>query len=261
MTGYIQHIIMIESLVDERLTGSELYNDCIRRQIELQKSTLTHCLYKVDTKEEFKQLLEHIISTVSHLQNGLLLHLEMHGADNLKGLILANGEFISWRELVDFFRAINVGCCNHLYLSLATCNGRFLWQGVDPDLKSPYSCYISASASVRPDEIVEEYFRLFENLIRQGNLIEAYLAMEDAGTHFYYKDSETTFEEAYKVSKETALEDPGFKKELLKKAEDEMNKQGCEMPQDEGFYESVVKKALLDTYNRHKKAFDCTDCK
>jgi hypothetical protein len=33
------------------------------------------------------------------------------------------------------------------------------------------------------------------------------------------------------------------------------------MPQDEGFYESVVKKALLDTYNRHKKAFDCTDCK
>jgi len=255
MIGDINHIIVIESLVNERETGTELYNDVIIRYIAYRKSNITHKLHKVNTKEEFKNILNYYHANSPYMSGGILLHLEMHGEDQLTGLVLADGSLLTWEELVTLFRPINVNSSNNLYLTMATCNGRFLYKGVHPYDKSPYSCYISASETVTIQEIIEQFSILFERLIDNGNLVNSYLEMEKHGTKFYYMDSKVTFEEAFQVTARRFLTDPEIKKEILEETRRQVEKEGLQMPSDYSF-EFIAKIALKDTYARHKKAFE-----
>jgi hypothetical protein len=258
MIGDISHIIVIESLVNERLTGSELYNDIIRRNIEFKKSGISHKFYETHSKESFINILNYYHANAPYMGGGILLHLEMHGDQDLSGLVLSDGTLLTWKELVDLFRPINVNSCNKLYLSLATCNGRFLYKGVHPHDKSPYSCYISASETVNLHQIVDQFSILFEQLIDNGNLITSYLLMEKQGTKFYYKDSKETFEEAFQVTAKRFMTDPEIKREILEETKRQVEKEGLQMPADYAF-EFVARMALRDTYNRHKQAFEF-DC-
>lgn len=255
MIGDINHIIVIESLLNERETGTELYNDIIIRHIDYRKSNITHKLHKVNTKEEFKNVLNYYYANSPYMSGGILLHLEMHGEDQLTGLVLSNGSLLTWEELVTLFRQINVNSCNNLYITMATCNGRFLYKGVHPHDKSPYSCYISASETVTNKEIIEQFSLLFESLIANGNLVNSYLEMESHGTNFYYKDSRVTFEEAFKVTARSFLSDPDIKKEILEEMSRQVEKEGLQVPSDFSF-EDIAKMALKETYTRHKKAFE-----
>ena len=255
MIGDINHIVVIESLIKERETGTELYNDIISRHIDFRKSQMTHNLHKVHSKEEFKKLLSEYHANSAHMSGGILLHLEMHGNDQLTGLILSDGTLLTWEELVVLFRPININSCNNLYITLATCNGRFLYKGVHPHDKSPYSCYISASETVSNTEIIEQFSILFERLIANGNLVNAYLEMEEHGTKFYYKDSKETFEEAFQVTAKHFMTDPDIKKEILEETKKQVEKQGLQMPPEHA-YELIARIALRKTYERHKKTFE-----
>lgn len=115
----------------------------------------------------------------NYIDGGLLFHFEMYGANDFSGLIFSNGELITWKELVDFIRPINIAICNKLFLTMATCHGRYLYKGVDTLHKSPFSGYISASIAVYPSEIIEKFTILFDRLIDYGNLVDAYLIMEN----------------------------------------------------------------------------------
>lgn len=255
MIGDINHIVVIESLKNERETGTELYHDIITRSIEFRKSNITHKIYKVHTRPEFENVLMYYHANSPYMGGGILIHLEMHGDNQYLGLVLSDGSLMTWEELVTLFRPINVNSSNNLYITLATCNGRFLYKGVHPYDKSPYSCYISASEAVNAEEIVEQFSILFERLIDNGNLINSYLQMENHGTKFYYKDSKVTFEEAFKVTSEKFLSDPEIRKEILKESKRQIEELGLQMPHDASF-DIIAKLALKDTYSRHKKAFD-----
>lgn len=260
MVGDIRHIVIIESLDNERETGTELYNDCIKRNIEFRKSSITHNLHKIKTKEEFCEVLSYYKANSPYMADGILIHLEMHGDDKLSGLLLADNTLLTWADLVNLFRPINVNTCNSLYITMATCNGRFLYKGVNPHEKSPFSCYISSNTTVVPSEIVDQFTILFERLIENGNLVRAYLDMEKQGTKFYYKDSYETFEEAFQISSKSFVTEPKIKEEILNEAKMKIEKEGFQMLPDSSFDE-IVKLALKKTYERHKKAFDFTDCK
>jgi len=197
MIGNIGHIAIIESLGAERKTGREIYDDCIRRNIDRTKSSITHRFYIVPNKKALVDLLKSYQEQAKNITNGLLIHLEMHGSDNLDGLILADKSIILWKELIDLFRPINLITCNEVYVSLATCNGREMFQVVEYKEKSPFNCYISASQQVNPDQIVESFFDLFQQVIETGNLINAYKATENEDTKFFYKDSIEIFKFTY----------------------------------------------------------------
>mgnify|MGYP003609560583 CR=1 FL=1 len=259
MIGDIKHIIVIQSLVNERLTGEEIYNDCIRRRIDYQNKLMTHCLHNVDSKIQLVEILKYFQFNASLLTGGILIHFEMHGDKNLDGLILSNGELIEWKELVELFRPINITTCNKLFITMATCNGRFLYKGVDPYLKSPYSGFISASIEVNNDEIVDKFSILFEHLIENGNLVEAYLQMEKTESNFYYKDSERTFEESYEMTMSEFKNNKEYKDDFLKKVNDTVKRNG--KPEfDKETQELILKKVAEDMFNEQKKAYLFIDC-
>lgn len=259
MVGDIKHIVIIESLIDERLTGKEIYDDCIRPRIDFQKRPFTHKYYSITSKQELIELIKYYTINAAYMNGGLLFHFEIHGDAELRGLVTSDRTLISWKELVEIFRPINIVTCNKLFITMATCYGRYLYRGVDPYKKSPYSGYISASKAVYPTEIIEKFLILFEKLIEGGNLVEAYLEMEKTESNFYYKDSKTTFEEAYSSTYEKLVKNEEFKKQFIKESKEIAIQAGQPVPNDE-IAEEMHKEALETIYHKQKEAFNFDNC-
>lgn len=260
MIGDIKHIVIIESLDNsERLTGQELYNDSVRKLIDYQQRPFTHKYYRIFTKVELAELLNYFQISASYIDGGLLLHLEMHGDNELRGLVLSDNSLITWTELIDLLRPINIVLCNKLFLTMATCYGRYLYKGVDPLIKSPYSGYISAKKAIYPSEIVDKYSILFEQLIETGNLISAYLEMEKSESNFFYKDSEGTFKDSYQLIYDRLRCNASYKAKFIKDCKIQ-SEQACEPIPDDEMMEFIFQEALKDIFNKQKDAFDFKNC-
>jgi hypothetical protein len=258
MVGNIKHIVVIQSLFDEdKKTGEELYNDTIRMQIEYiqaQNIKMKHSFHNIENKEALIDILKFYGVNSAYMQGGIVIHLEIHGLDNLEGLILKNGSTISWEELSDLFRDINVNTFNKLYITMATCYGRYLYKGVDSKKKSPYSGYISASQEVTTGEVMEDFTLLFQSLIGNNNLVKSYLELDERGSNFYYKDSKRIFEENFQSVIEKLKTDKSLKNEILKDAKEQSEKSG-EPLADEEMGNYIFEKAIRDIYKIHSDAF------
>ena len=221
LIGKIKHIRVIESLDESdgcNFTGKALYEDVIERRIRLYDKDFTHQLHQVKNKNEFIDILKYYQVNAEYLLSGLLLHFEIHGDKDLQGLVLSSGELIPWQEIINNLRPINISNRNNLFITMGVCNGRFLYKGVNPYEKSPYSGYISASKSVSPEEIYISFSKLFEDLIENGNIVKSYLELDKLKTNFYYKDSKRTFEDAFNSIVIKLKTDPELKADFLKKS-------------------------------------------
>ena len=258
MIGDIKHIVIIESLKKgEKLTGHELYHDCIRRRIDFQNKPFTHKYYSISSKHQLSELLKFYQINAPYLRGGLLLHFEMHGSEIMDGLVLSNNSLVEWAELVDQFRPINIATCNELFVTMATCYGRYLYEGiVDPYQKSPYSGYVSANKAVNPIDIIDKFTILFESLINKGNLVEAYQEMEEADSHFYYKDLKTNAMEAFQSVYNRFAGDAELKAKLIEEAK-QMDEQ---IHLDNNSSELIFQEVFSDMFRKHIQAFDFSDC-
>lgn len=260
MNADIQHIVVIESLEAwEDKTGAELYTDIIERYRKLhgdKSSVRSSSFYAVESKQELLAVLEDLLAHVDELQNGLVIHFEMHGSEDLDGLVTANGDLITWAELIEKFRLINVATINELYLTMATCYGRHLFEAVQPELKSPYRGYISASQSVTVQEVMDSFTDVYERLITDGNLIRSYLASDAEQSRFYYKDSEETFRQLMDLTFDRLQNDPTYKDEILDNSALRPIYDSGLLPDE--ILTEFMRHAFVDIYNRHKQAFEFT---
>ena len=174
-------------------------------------------------------------------------------------MVLSNGDLVEWKEIIDLLRPINIANCNNLFVTLGVCNGRYLYKGVNSYEKSPYSGYISASKSVSSKEIYENFSELFIDLIENGNIVKSYLKLDKKGTNFYYKDSKTTFEDSFNSIIERFNNDADFKKRYLRSCVNQMEKEtGNRLNERES--ELIMKKVLIDLYDKQKKSFEFQNC-
>lgn len=212
----INTIYVIESLEDnERQTGTELYNDIIQRYAEYYKSDtkLVSSHFKVSSKSEFLDLLNHCKSIIPNMNLGLLIHIESHGSED--GIWLSNGDMVSWSQLQEYLIDINFTADNMLYISMANCYGRFLHKTIDLSKKVPFCAFISASIEVRPSQIGEYFEPFFDKLIQSRDFISAYKSRENFKSKFFYKDVELIFDEALMKWDEDIKANPEYKKELF----------------------------------------------
>ena len=263
MTGNIQNIIVIESLGKKNsvnFSGESLYNDFIKNRIIIYEKEIFHKFHKVENINQFFAVIENYISNSSFMPSGIVIHLEMHGDKELKGLIFSNGSLIKWEQLVDLFRKINVMSCNNLFITMGTCNGRYLYRGVKAEKKSPYSAYISASIEVSQEEVYTKFGKLFEELITCGNIVESYLKIEKTKSNFFFKDSETTFEEAFESTMQKFTANSVLREQMLNKSIELIKLEtGVNIYKEDA--DLILKIATENIYKKYKKAFDFTTCK
>lgn len=254
MVGDIKHIIVIQSLPkNDKKTGKELFDDIIKMHIDYKQPAnlkMTREYHEVFDKDSFVEILRFYGINSEYMAGGIVIHLEMHGADNRKGLVLSDDSMIVWEEIVDLLRVINRNTKNNLYLTMATCFGRYMFEGVSQFKKSPYSGYISASKEVLPDEILNDFSIIFETLIANGNLVYSYLELDKKGSNFYYMDSERTFEMNFEAFKSN----PKFRKQILDSATATVKESGGEIA-DEEMSNFIYDAALKQTYLLQKQNF------
>lgn|SRR5574343_46534 len=255
----ISSIIIIESLfVDDYKTGTELFNDTVKRYIEFHKKTeLRHELHEVSSKDEFVELINTITENIESYPPGLLIHIEAHGASDQSGIIFTDRSLALWKILQDAFISLNVKLNNQLYVSLATCFGRNFYLTVDLNKKAPFRAFISSSKKMTVGEILRDYGYLMEELIETGDLIEAYNKADLKGTNYYYKDARTVVSESF-YSIDEKLKDPTFKKEFMKKYRKDWDRLKVteNLPDfDSMDTESFIKMAKINMMNNITKNF------
>lgn len=258
----INHIFVIQSLpAGDRRTGEELYNDIIRRRIDLIQSgdiKMTHACFDVKNKAAFVDSINYIQANALYLPGGILVHFEIHGSNDRDGLVLGDSSLVTWKEVVELLRSINILTCNKLFVTLATCFGRFMYLGVDPNLKSPYQAYISASRDVKNYEVIESFTTLFEILIDCGDLVHAYLEHEKNNSPFFYKDSLETFKEYMEKFRNDMVNDPDARTRLMDHPV--LQEQLASGQVDQATLDGIAEIVWQDIVKKYADAFNFSDC-
>ncbi|EZH73647.1 hypothetical protein ATO12_17070 [Aquimarina atlantica] len=254
MIGHIGTIFIIESLKKGELkTGSELYNDTLEKHYKYYpdiKDKLIFRLFVVENRNEFFDSINYIKYNCKTTKLGILLHLEMHGGKDA-GLQLSNEEIIHWKELTDYLTYINLEACNKLYICMATCYGRSIYNAMDLKQTSPFCGYISASKPIKPIEILDDYRIIYENILESHNLIMAFEKLEskNKSSSFFYKDTDAVFKEVMEFTFAQIENNENAKEEYFKGVydqlkENEINRTEIEIQE---VYE-IVKKDFENLY-------------
>lgn len=100
-------IYVIESLLGERQTGKELYDDIIKRRSYYHRYLSTEFV-QVLSLEDWGNIIKRIKQETKDNHVIPILHFELHGTSNHDGLVLANKDLIPWSNFVSDMRCINI---------------------------------------------------------------------------------------------------------------------------------------------------------
>jgi hypothetical protein len=180
-------IYIIESLTDNEIkTGTILYNEIIK--ILAYKTNLFYTrIISVQNKTEFIKSLQKIEYNVG--QNYFpLIHFEIHGEEDKKGLVLSNRELVTWEELSNLIRPINIATKNNLIITMAVCFGAFFWQQTKILEPAPFFGCLAPITSISGGEIMERFSNFY--------------------THFF---NTTEFNDLIKIINNWEIKNPMFK--------------------------------------------------
>lgn len=157
-------IYIIESLFSGEIkTGENIYNDLIRWKT-LNTAPLHSEFVEASSKKSFIQ----IMSRINHdIKKGFspFIHFEIHGSSEKNGFVLNSRELVSWEELAQLTRFINVATNNNLIISLATCYGAYFITSIDINKVAPFSCCVSTIETITSEEVTADFTLFFETIL------------------------------------------------------------------------------------------------
>jgi hypothetical protein len=194
------HVYVIESLRPNDVnTGTELFNDVIRRRMR-QRGLEANCsLIIVSSKIEFFAALEMIRQVEINQLANPIIHFEMHGDET--GLQVSNYEIISWEELQFFLLQLNGICGNNLFVSMATCKGGYIHKAINPSAWTPFWGFMGPFEEVTDAEILANFAPFYNEFLQSDNFNAAVAALHAANpagySRFRFNNTEYIFQKAY----------------------------------------------------------------
>ena len=164
-------IFIIDGLTDEDLqTAKRLYDD-----MEFHKGLAPSPVIgyrKVSTREGLFGVFAEVTESC---RNGHfpILHFEVHGNQE-QGIFLGNAqENVSWSDLVQTFRQINIICGNNLGVIMAGCYGIYAITHVEALEPTPFYFLVGCSESIGAGELEENIAIFYRRLFEGDSLTEA----------------------------------------------------------------------------------------
>jgi hypothetical protein len=114
-----------------------------------------------------------------------ILHFETHGNKDFGLHIAASNEFISWRELADKFREINVVSNNNLGVVMAACFGLHAIKPITIFEASPYFILISSESPIEIAYINSQIWQFYDTLFSSGDIDTAMTAIDKQFVSFH----------------------------------------------------------------------------
>ncbi len=195
-------IYIIESLsLDERKTGTLLYDDIVKRRCEQFGHTKSR-LISVDNKFEFNSALDDIRESIFDEQLYPYIHFEIHGGTSNQGLVLNSDDIIKWTNLISQLREINVSCRNNLFVSFATCYSAYFIKVIANELNKPTPVLglVAATENIGEKDLEFSFLDYFDVLLTTNDVTKAIKALNTSipGKQlFSYMTSDALFDRLY----------------------------------------------------------------
>jgi hypothetical protein len=114
-----------------------------------------------------------------------IIHIEAHGSK--EGLKIASDEFIAWEVFRERLAMINVACRNNLLVTMAACEGAYLFQVVKPTERAPFCGLIGPKKKIPAGELESDYSAFYSELLESldGNRAIEKLNTNSPESHRY----------------------------------------------------------------------------
>lgn len=170
----VDAIFVIESLnSDDIKSGKSLYNDIITYYSDKYNGFDTD-FYQAKNKDQFISYMRRIVSRVKNDNIHPIIHIECHGDENRKGLIInPSKELITWTELEEYFRPINIAMRNNLLITLGVCHGAQLQTIIDPYKPAPFFAMIAPKKLISADVTIKGYNNFYKSILLDPDIINA----------------------------------------------------------------------------------------
>ncbi len=160
-------IFVVSSLGPKSLqTGERLVRDDLEPRAGALGVGVT--FERVGTLAEFRVVLERIATICREKANTFpILHLDAHGAEDGVALV-PSGEIMSWSELAQQCRAINVACANNLLVTTGLCFGLLAITAVDIKQATPFFAVVGPEVTVSAGD-VDAFGSFYVQLLEHGD--------------------------------------------------------------------------------------------
>lgn len=174
-------IYIIESLPEgERHTGCVIYEDV--KIMALQHEGLDVRYKDINNIQEWDGLMDEILADCCSNGKTPILHLEIHGEERGKGLVLKNKDFVPLEHVGHQFRQINVATGCNLFLTLGVCKGLYLLFNIHPNLPMPFIGAVGSFDNLNSYDIECRYFQFYDTFFNTLDIAKAYVALINENT-------------------------------------------------------------------------------
>ena len=163
---------MISALKQEELGPSRrLAENLLYLSNDNELFTFKH--FTVNSLAELKKLL---VEIKYHVKNGMkpIMHFDMHGNEKSGLEISPTKEMISWTELTDYLREINVATKNNLCVIACACFGLNAIMPLSIHSATPFLVLLAPEKEVLVGYLEDKIFPFYRTLIDTGSIDEAY---------------------------------------------------------------------------------------
>lgn len=190
-------IWIIESL-DKGKTGTKLEEDLSDYMFNTpEKYQDLHIeIKKPNTKQEFLNVLNEILTETKQGKSFPVLHFECHGSNH--GLETADKKSITWLELKIILREINRACRFNLLIIVAACKGLHLIKTSSQlDGISPFYGVIGASNNLEAKNVQNDFYDFYIEFFKEFNLDSAIKKLKSQNPSYNYSSAENLFIKSY----------------------------------------------------------------
>lgn len=222
MAFIFNKIYVIESLKEESLTGTELYNDIIKRRCEdynrksKSNRNIESALESVQSRKDWDRIVAQIQEEVKKDRVTPILHLELHGSRDRNGLILANGALIPWGDFVSDMRRINIGTENNLFITMGICFGLDVVLHTLFGEPAPFWGIIGSFGIVQAEDIYIRYQEFYNEFLDSFDLSKSlkllYMANPEIPEVYSFINSQDLFDKVAQKYRSTQLSDEAIRR-------------------------------------------------
>lgn len=165
-------VYVIESLLGEHQTGKELYDDIIKRSSYYHSDLLTEFVEVLSLKD-WNNTIKKIVQETKDNHVIPILHLELHGSNNHDGLVLADGNLVSWENFVLDMRCINIETQNNLFITMGICFGMDILYYISLEKPSPFLGVIGSLYPLQNDDIYIRYTEFYDEFLQSFDITKS----------------------------------------------------------------------------------------
>lgn len=186
----------IDSTESPHTNALALYNDTATK-LKITDDSVETKYFEFKTKEDFFLILDSIYKDEITNSN-ILIHIYTHGSSKLDGIIGNDKKLITWEEIQNLTRKINIKSKNGLYLILALCHGIYIGEKISIKKKAPFNSLIASKYEEYVTDIYKLFHTFYSNLVFDNNIVRAFKEAQVAEDTFFYKNTNICVQDAFK---------------------------------------------------------------